>query len=120
MYVRSSGIKKKKIDLYLYPEFFPGEKSCFDCKNFKMKIPVVKIFGRPKMIFCNQNNKAQNPIARCSKNLLLKEDNIRKNGNIIEAKYVFTDDRWESVKRGELDKDWTFANVCWEYESMLD
>jgi hypothetical protein len=111
---------KPKINIKDFPEFFLGKKNCFDCKNFKMKIPVVRVFGRLKMIFCNQHKPEQNPVARCSKNLLLKEDNIKKNGNIMEAEYVFTYNRWKSLKRGELDKDWTFANVCTSYESMLD
>jgi hypothetical protein len=62
----------------------------------------------------------KNQRARCVKHLLLKEDTLIKNGNICEGAYHFTAYRWKEIKKGNMDKDWSFANICSEYDSMLD
>ena len=128
-------IEKLKQALKL-PDHFSGPKSCFNCFHFKMKVPVIRVaFGgkdgqeptsrRPMLRFYTDNRGRargeHDPVARCVLGNLIRGDWSKNNeGNVMEGEYVFSHHRWANIKKGIMDKDWSFANRCSDYKSMLD
>jgi hypothetical protein len=91
-----------------FPNIYTGEKNCFDCKNFKAKVPV-KADG---LIKYDESK------VRCTKGFILREPSTRK--GLREPIYFFSWKMWSRIKNGWRHFEWGVANVCGDFESMLD
>lgn len=92
---------------------YTGEKNCFDCKHFKIKLKVDPITG--EILFRERN------YARCIKGFILREsDDTREDAPPKEPTYSICRTRWTNIKNGWRHADWNAANVCEDFESMVD
>lgn len=89
-----------------FPNIYPGEKNCFDCKHFKMKVPV-----RADGLIEYVKGKA-----RCIKGFILRELTGRK--GLREPVFSFSNVTWDRIRDGWRHAEWGAANVCDDFEDM--
>lgn len=87
---------------------YTGEKNCFDCKHFKAKVPVNK----DGLIIYDESK------VRCTKGFILREPSNRR--DLREPIYLFSRQRWLGIEKGWRHFEWGVANVCEDFESMVD
>ena len=96
-----------------FPNTYTGEKNCFDCKHFKIKL---KVDPRTSEILFQERN-----YTRCTKGFILREGKDRREAAPPkEPIYPICRTKWTNIKKGWRHSDWDAANVCPEFESMLE
>lgn len=89
-----------------FPNIYSGEKNCFDCQHFKIKIPV-----QPNGLIKYIKGKA-----RCTKGFLLREPH--KKNSLFEPRYSVFLATTNRLKDGWRHEDWNAANICDDFEDM--
>jgi len=115
MRVTSKGQKEKINPDKFLDSYPPGPRNCFDCKNLRLRASLDK----------DRKINWNGCLVRCRKNFLLAEDFIGKRaggqrGHIREHEIVFNSHQWNLIKKGWRHPIWNAANVCGDFESMVD
>jgi len=99
-------------------DVYEGELSCLDCANFKIKIKCLKR-NNPNIGKKDWYLKFDCGRAYCTKNMLVGSEKINDNHD-SRIEYIFYREIFGKINNGWVHPDWTFANVCPDFESMDD
>jgi hypothetical protein len=103
----------QKMKLEDFPNIYTGEKNCFDCEYFRIRL---KVDPRTSEILFKEKN-----YARCTKGFILRDGkDKREAAKPTEPTYPICPTIWGRIKNGWRHFEWGVANVCEDFESMVD